>query len=203
MGGAEAGDRWRSERAGAALLVHALIWVLGTPGLDFLSTLDLEKPERRAAIEADVGDFAQVAFAVDALNRHLREPLVDLTTPLQRPFRISQEWNLYRDGPERYVILEVWVDGALRFRTADPEHAWLAPQLRNRHVRPVVESTANQKDAPNWRGLTRYVVERARAEDPGAQEVELRSRGGPFPGRELKLKHRIVAKAPDWKPEVQ
>lgn len=189
-----------AQRATLALIAQALFWVLGTPGLDYLSYLNLRDEGARARMAKDLGGAAGLAFAIDDLERSFRRPIVELLAPVQRPFRISQEWNLYRDGPSRYVLLEVRLDGVLAFRTADPEHAWLAPQLRNRHVRPVVESTANKRDAPNWRGLTRYIVARARAENPALREVELLSRAGPFPGEVLTDGHRIVAKAPSWSP---
>ncbi len=192
-----------AHRAALAGVVHACIWLLGTPGLDYLADVGLDQASTRAELLSEVGEVAHVAFAIDGANRALREPIVKLLAPLQRPFRISQEWNLYRDGPARFVILEIFVDGKLRFRTADAEHAWLAPQLRNRHVRAVVESTATKRDSPNWRGLARYIVARARAEDPNVSEVELRSQSGPFPGTTLKTGHRIVARAPSFTPVMK
>lgn len=192
------------ERAAVVLVVHALIWVLATPGLDYLGKHSFITERERSALREEVGEpLARAAFAAAAFNRSVRLPLTDLIAPLQRPFRISQEWNLYRDGPSRYRLLEVWVDGQLRFRTADDAHDWLAPQLRNRRVRPVVESTAMRKGSPNWRGLTRFIVARALAEDAGVREVELRALEGPFPGTELKVHHRVFARAPGWEPAEQ
>lgn len=187
-------------RAALALLVHVIFWVLGTPGIDYLPSLHLNQSEVAKKVREDLGSAAELAFAIDRLDRHLREPVVDLLEPLQRPFRISQEWSLYRDGPSQYRLLEIYLDGDLRFRTADPRHAWLAPQLRNRHVRPVVESTAMKRGSPNWRGLARYVVEQARAQGLVQQQVQLRALGGPFPGRKLTTTHTILATAPLWEP---
>ena len=152
-------------------------------------------------MRAELGGAAELAFAINRFDRQVREPIVDLFEPLQRPFRISQEWSLYRDGPSQYMLLEIYLDGDLRFRTADPRHAWLAPQLRNRHVRPVVESTAMKRGSPNWKGLARYVISVARAQGRVQQQVELRARAGPFPGRKLRTTHTILASAPDWEPK--
>lgn len=188
------------DRAALALTVHALFWVLATPGLDYMGINDYQTPKSRADLVRNIGvGPANVAFGLAAFNRSVRRPLADLLAPLQRPFRISQEWSLYRDGPANYHLFEIWVDGALRFRTADPEHAWLAPQLRNRRVRAMVESTAMKKNAPNWRGLSRYVVAQAREAWPDAREVELKALFGPYPGTDLKTGHTISASAPDWK----
>lgn len=187
-------------RAALALAFQGLLWLLGTPGLDYLPKLHLDRQEVREQLRADLGQAAGLALAIDRVDRRVREPIVDLLEPLQRPFRISQDWSLYRDGPSRYMLLEIYLDGELRFRTADPRHAWLAPQLRNRHVRPVVESTAMKKGSPNWRGLASYVIQQALAQGRVQQQVELRSRAGPFPGRKLETTHTILASAPGWEP---
>lgn len=187
------------DRASFALLAHAVVWILATPGIDFLGINDYRTPASQSALIKDVGRVpAQLLFGLAAFNRNIRIPLVDLLAPLQRPFRISQEWSLYRDGPAQYRTLEVWIDEELRFRTADPEHAWRASQLRNRRIRAMVESTAQKKNAPNWRGLSRFIVSSAREDFPDAQKVEMRAMVGPFPGTELKLSHSVTASAPGW-----
>ena len=137
-------------------------------------------------------------IALLALNHTLRVPLADMFSPLQRPFRISQEWNLYRDGPNEVRRLEIWVDGSLVYRSIDPNATWLQPQLRNRRLRPVVETTVMSRNSLNWRGLGRYIVASARAAFPTATTVELRCLAGPFPGEDLTLHHSYLAAAPDW-----
>ena len=188
------------DRAIAALGVHALLWILATPGLDYMGINDYKTEKSQAQVVQNVGVIpAQFAFGAAAFNRNIRKPLVDLLAPVQRPFRVSQEWSLYRDGPGQYHTFEVWVDDTLRFRTADPNYDWLAPQLRNRRVRAMVESTAMKRDSPNWRGLARYIVAQAREDFPDAQGVQIKCQVGPYPGSQLTLSHSIVAAAPDWK----
>lgn len=189
------------DRAIGALAVQALLWILATPGLDYMGVNDYVTPASQARLVDSVGVVpANIAFGLAAFNRSVRRPLVELLAPVQRPFRVSQEWSLYRDGPAQYHLFEVWVDGALRFRTADPEHAWLAPQLRNRRVRAMVESTAMKRDSPNWRGLSRYIARRVQVDFPTATDLTIRCMKGPYPGTELTLSHSIRAEAPGWKP---
>lgn len=192
------------DRAIVALVFHAMVWILATPGLDFLGINDYRTPASQAALIEDIGRVpAEIAFGLASFNRNVRRPLADMLAPLQRPFRISQEWSLYRDGPPQYRLFEVWVDGELYFRTADPNHAWLAPQLRNRRIRAMVESTAQKKDSPNWRGLSRYIVNAARRDFPDASLVEMKAMVGAFPGTSVQLSHTITAKAPQWRPVLK
>lgn len=183
-------------------VVYLVLGVLGTPGLDFLKPRDLVTPAQQAELHAELGSpWAELGILAAQINRGVRLPLESRLAPIQRPFRISQSWALYRDGPNRVRRLEVWVDGTLRHRSADPAYDWLAPQLRNRRVRPMVESTAMAQDAQNWQGLTRYIARCAARDFPGAQQVELRAMAGNFPGRKLTEHHRFVARAPAWEPE--
>lgn len=194
----------RHAQALLILGVYLVLGTLGTPGLDFLKPNDLRHPKDQAALRAQVGSpWADLGIGVAWLNRTVRLPLAERFAPIQKPFRISQSWALYRDGPGKVRRLEVWVDGVLRHRSADPDYPWLAPQLRNRRVRPMVESTTMKANSPNWEGLARYITRQALAEDPGVQRVELVATEGPFPGRRLEPQHRIVAQAPSWTPELQ
>ncbi len=164
------------------LLVGSWIFLLATPGLDFLGTRD----------QGVIADF----------NRTVRVPLIRPLEPIQKPFRIAQNWSLYRDGPARVRRLEVRIDGELRYRSLDSEHAWLAPQLRSRRLRPVVESSCRYTNnkAKNWRGLTRFIAERALEAWPEATQVELTCTVSPFPGEDPEPTHRMDALAPDWQP---
>lgn len=121
--------------------------------------------------------------------------------PFQRVTRISQNWSLYRDGPGKLRRMEIWIDDTLRYRSVDPEHAWLGPQLRCRRVRPVVESTTIQYESQNWRGLARFVIEAAQRDFPGVQKVELVATEGRFGATQLKPRFAILATAPEWNPE--
>jgi len=164
------------------LLVGSWLFLLGTPGLDFLDSKD----------QGVIGRF----------NRAVRVPLIRPLEPIQKPFRIAQNWSLYRDGPARVRRLEVWVAGELRYRSLDSEYDWLAPQLRSRRLRPVVESSCRYTSgkARNWRGLTRYVAERALERWPEATQVQLTCTVSPFPGEDARPTHRMEASAPDWTP---
>ena len=193
-----------STKAGILLGVHALFWLLGTPGIDFIGEGQWDTKEERASFVKRVGQpWAQIAFVLADLNRHLRLPVVDLVAPIQRPFRISQEWSLYRDGPSRYRRMEILVDGDLKHRSVDDAYPWLAAQIRSRRIRPMMEAVCMSKTSPNWRGFVRYVAERAQVDFPGAQEVEVRCMEGPFPGTTLTLHHSYLTQAPDWAPVLR
>ncbi|MDP2314583.1 MAG: hypothetical protein Q8P41_16895 [Pseudomonadota bacterium] len=186
-------------RAALILALWALLVLLGTPGLDFLNAKTLRTTSDQDVLRGRIGEpWTALAIQVTRFNREVRLPLAEAVGPLQRPFRVSQEWALYRDGPSKVRRLEVRVDGVLRHRSADAEHGWLAGVLRNRRVRPVVESTCTTETGANWRGLGRLVVARARAEWPDAATVELACTVAPFPGRDATVHHRYVATAPGW-----
>ena len=187
-------------RAGAVAMVWALALLLGTPGLDFIPKGDLLREEDRAEARSLYGPAAEIAIAAATVNREWRLPLVQRVEGIQRPFRIAQNWSLYRDGPHRVRRLEIWIDEELVHRSADSEHDWLTPQLRSRRVRPMVETTVMFPGAraKNWEGLSRFIVERATSEFPDAQRVELICSSDPFPGRARTAHHRIVALAPNW-----
>lgn len=186
-------------RAASILALWALLALLGTPGLDFLgegtlsSAADQEMWRKRS-----VEPWTTAGLLLTKVNREVREPVVDKLAPLQRPFRVSQEWSLYRDGPSKVRRLEVRLDGELVHRSADPAHPWLADVLRNRRIRPVVESTCTSTRGANWRGLGRLVVERARADRPGLKKVELTCTVAEFPGHDATVHHRYVATDPSW-----
>lgn len=192
------------DRRRAILLagVWALLWVLGTPGLDAIPEEALTRPADRAQLEARLpAALWPVADALVTFNGRVRKPLVDALVPLQQPFRIRQEWSLYLDGPRQCHRLEVDVDGALRYRTRDPAHAWRVDLFRAPPIRPIVDGTAGKATGGgNWRGLVRLVTEAALAEDPQVQRVELRGMWGAFPACVTRLHHAFVAAAPDWEP---
>lgn len=186
-------------RAAVVLALWALLALLGTPGLDFLNARTLRSAADQAAWRERIAEpWATAGLAIARLNRDLRLPVADALAPLQRPFRVSQQWFLYRDGPSKVCRLEVRLDEELVHRSADPTHPWLADVLRNRRIRPVVESTCTNENGPNWRGLARLVVARARVERPALRKVDLACTVAPFPGRDATVHHRYVASAPEW-----
>ncbi|HMU81122.1 MAG TPA: hypothetical protein PKC57_12760, partial [Microthrixaceae bacterium] len=132
----------------AALLlgVHLLFWVLGTPGLDLMTTMQYLTPQNREKLSQQVpAPVATAIFDLAMFNRAVRLPVVELFAPIQKPFRIAQSWHLYKDGPAKLQRLEIFVDDQLVHRSVDPGHAWLEPQLRYRRVRPMVESTVTKR----------------------------------------------------------
>lgn len=189
-------------RALLILLTGAFIAILGTPGLDFIKAGDLNTPkEKQEAIRRYGHPWADIGIAIAAFNREIRLPIARKIEPLQRYPRISQNWSLYRDGPGKLRRMEIYLDGELRYRSVDPDHRWLGPQLRSRRVRPVVESTTLQFESQNWQGLARFVIEAARRDFPGVKRVELVATEGAFGQEKLKPRFAIIATDPDWQPE--
>ena len=62
----------------------------------------------------------------------------------------------------------------------------------------MAESLVKRAKAKNRIGLSRFIVERARADFPEAQRIEIRSLTGRRPGKSLRIHHSMVATAPDW-----
>lgn len=176
-------------------------WLLlmGPPGCDYAPTRDLKAPETREAARSIAG-AASVAFVdlVAAVELGFRRPVAKRFKPVERTFRISQQWFLYRDGPSRPKWLEIYVDGEMVFRTGHPEATWRREQFRNRRFRPMVETAAMKKEAVNWAGIGRFIVDRAREDFPDAQEVRIVARRGRFGQPEEVVRHARTARAPDW-----
>jgi hypothetical protein len=173
--------------------------ILATPGLDFIPSKALaSKQAREQVVERGGAVGLKVGQVVVGFNRYARLPLVHVLEPIQKPFRIAQTWNLYRDGPRRVRRMEIQVDGVPVFRTGDRSLQWLGPQLASRKVRPVLETTTRSRRSRNWKGISRFVVERARQAHPQAEKVELLFLVGDFPGVRMEESHRIVAQAPLW-----
>lgn len=189
-----------SLKAAVLLLVHAVLLLLAFPGLDDLGPRSLSRERERRQVIAAVGPaWAEVGFTIARFNARYRLPLIRRLNVLERPFRVKQSYNLYRNGPPRVRRLEITVDGRLVYRTSDPAHRWRGAQLSSRRLRPVVEHTA-QGDSRNWEGLARYVAREARRDFPQARRVVLRAVVGPYPGTDLRPAHRVVLEAPDWIP---
>jgi len=185
-------------RAICILAAHVLLLLLGAPGLDFLPASHLESDQSRETMVERHGELkGQLAIAAADINRQ-RLKIEDSLGQIQPLFRTAQSWHLYRDGPQQIRKLEIRVDGVRVYRTLDPKLDWLEPILRNRRIRPVVESTTARKKAANRRGLGRFIVAQARQDFPKIRKVEIISLIGKRPGRKLRTHHRMVAEAPDW-----
>ena len=182
----------------AALLLGAggMLLMAGFPGLDFLSPKDLRvRVERAHRIAAPLGAVAEGLAAFDA---RVRRPVARLIKPVERTFRIAQEFHLYRDGPRRVDRLEVLVDGVLVYRTRDADHAWRAAQFGNRHLRPMVATAAQKPRAVNQAGIARWIVAQARQDFPDAEEVVIRSTRADFGAEASWVRFWRVARSPGW-----
>jgi hypothetical protein len=193
-----------SFKPGTLLVVYFLMALHGCPGLDYLGPRDFVSEKSQQELRRQMPELgAQAAIAIATFNRKARLPIVRKTEWVQKPFRLAQTWNLYRDGPGRRNYLEIRIDDVLVHRTADSEFNWLTPQLRSRRIRPMVESTARTKNSKNWKGLTRFIVNRALHEFPEAKKVVVQSVQRPFRKGESQNRHAIVATAPEWKPVLK
>ena len=176
--------------AGGALLMA------GFPGLDFVSPKELrEGVEPARAVSAPLG---ALLGGVAWFDLEVRRPIATRLQPIERTFRIAQEFHLYRDGPRAVDRLEVVVDGRVVYRTRDADLAWRAAELGNRHLRPMVASAAQNPDAANQRGLARWILTQARRDFPDAQVVVIRSTRTEFGTEEPWVRFSRVARAPDW-----
>jgi len=182
--------------AAVVLFLTAAELSLATPGLDRLGDHKFEKPKARAAMMEQTLGFLAV-YGAD-FNRAVRLPVNRRLGTLQRPLRIAQSWSLYGGGPEEVQRLEVLVDGQLLFRSKDPERDWLEPVLTYRRVRPIVATTCGGSSL-NDDNLVAYIIRRARADYPAAQQVVVRCTAAPFPDLKLPVEsQRYEATAPSW-----
>lgn len=189
----------KSLRAALLALCYLLLAILGTPGLDYVEDLSAA---RVAQLAQSDNPLAILPIQLRAWDINWRRPLTKLLEPLQRPFRISQNWSLYRDGPYRVERLEILIDDQLVYRSVDPNYTWMEAQLRNRRLRPMVESTVQKTNSQNWLGLSRFIQHHALLDFPQCQHIVLRAMHSPFPGDQPTEHHRIQMNAPDWTPQL-
>lgn len=180
--------------AAAALAAMLAMTCAGTPGLGMMGPT----PYTRHLAEGTGGTAER---AVAWVQQELRWPLARRLLPLQRVFRIRQNWHLYRGGPRRVRHIEIHVDGELVHRTHDPDHAWRAAQLRYRRIRPMQHTLVGDDDAANWRGLTRWVVGQVLETRPDAQEVRISALWRGHQQAAARVVHGRVARAPGWEIE--
>ena len=186
-------------RAIAILSAYLFLLILGMPGLDFLPPGNLQSERAQKEFRQQYGAVrAHFAVVASDLNR-VRLKAENSIGKLQPVFRIAQSWHLFRDGPRAIRKLEIQVDRVPVYRTLDPNLTWMQPILRNRRIRPVVESFVGKPKAVNRWGLARLIVDRARADFPKIQRVDIVTMSGPLPGDDLRRQLRFVAKAPEWK----
>lgn len=211
---------YQALRAAALLVVYGVTFVLATPGLD-VGMQPSESDQAVEALEERGPDRGLLSVGpVARLDREVRQPIVRLLKPLERPLRIAQSWALYGDGAGDVRRLEVWVGKKgerLVYRTGDPDYTWRADLIGSRRLRPLIEGAGHKPASPNIAGLVRLLGRRA-ADDFGVDTIVLTYRVAPWPvapvpeggvhpaslaGGGLSVAHRLVAKAPDWSTSVQ
>lgn len=186
-------------RAVAVLAAGALVFLLGTPGIDFAGNKALQSEASRVAARKDFGPIAEVGIVLMDLNRAVRVPLTEVFGGIQPIFRIRQSWHLYRNGPPVVRRVEILVDGEQVYLTGSSEAAWREAELRYRRIRPPMETTAQEDDAKNTWGMVRWIVTAAREDFPGAEDVVVRALEAPWPGKDFSEHHAWESAAPGWK----
>lgn len=185
-------------RAVLLAAVYIGLFILATPGLDSLGIERLTKAERQKLIRAGTPQWAvELGVDIGTLRRRLLKPL----TPLQRPLRIEQSWGLYGQGQSRVRRMEIYLEDGLVYRSGDSAHEWLEPVLRNRRLRPMVDTVSRKPSAKNRDALLGLIVERAVSEQPQLGVVEVRFTVARFPGTQVHTAHAFRMVSPDWTPE--
>ncbi len=177
--------------------VYLILLIVAAPGISFLKPSLLRTEKARTEFRDDYGPLLErVARAAADLHRAQR-PVAKALGGFQPIFRVRQSWHLYRDGPSTIRRMEVRVDGEPVYRTLDPALRWSEDIFRNRRIRPMAETLVKKPRAKNRAGLGRYIVDRARADFPDAEVVEIRSLWARR-GQEATTHHRMIASAPSW-----
>ena len=186
-------------RAALVLLVALTLLCAGAPWFDYVPS-SIRSPETiDRAVASSPAWFRPLHRALLTFEVNVRRPLANQLRPIEKVFRISQSWHLYRNGPGHVARLEIWADDTLLHRSLDDEHEWLEPILRCRRVRPVAEAVVSADGGRSELGFSRFVIDRIRAERPETQKVELRATWSTWPGTKPEVHHTFVAEAPDWK----
>lgn len=181
-----------------ALFLGALLFCMGTPGLSQMAPKKLTAQQTRM-LKRRVGPAAlPLALGIARANSAVRGPVNRLTRPLWRTFRIKQNWHLYGDGPYRVRRIEVVADGALLYRSRDPQYRWRAHQLEYRRMRPLLDAAAVRAKARHWQGAGRFLVNAVREDFPEVQRVELWSTATRYGQDAAAATHGFTASAPDF-----
>lgn len=190
-------------RAAGLLVLWGVFLVLATPGMDNLKKDALTtRGEQEALGEMYPPWLAAVGIRLAEFNRSVRRPLASALSVVERPFLINQDWGVFDDGPPQVQRLRILIDGQIVYQTLSPDHTWLAPQLRNRHVRPLVDafvSGGRSRDVP---GLVGWLCDEALRSHPEMRRMELLAMWGPWPGDELTVHRRATCAAPSFAPQL-
>jgi hypothetical protein len=186
-------------RAALVLLVASMLLCAGAPWFDYVPLSIRSSATIEHAVATSPSWLRPLHRAMLTFEVDVRRPLASQLKPIERVFRISQSWHLYRNGPSKVARLEIWADDTLLHRSLDDEHDWLEPILRCRRVRPVAEAVVSADGGRSEIGFTNFVVGRIRAERPETKKVELRATWSTWPGTKPEVHHTFLARAPDWK----
>lgn len=190
-------------RAAVLLVLYGVFLVLATPGMDNLKKDALRtRGEQDALAEMYPPWIAALGIRVAEWNRTVRRPLASALSVVERPFLINQDWGVFDDGPPQVQRLRILIDGQIVYQTLSEEHTWLAPQLRNRHLRPLVDAFVSGGHGKDFPGLVGWLCDEALRTHPGMRRLEVLAMWGPWPGDELTVHRRAVCAAPSFEPQL-
>ncbi len=94
--------------------------------------------------------------------------------------------------------MHIFVDEELKYRSGDDTHRWLRSELRYRKLRPIADAYCSGT-SKNARGLSDWIVRRARADFPEASSVSISCSVTAWPEvGESKMVHTRTVRAPEW-----
>lgn len=184
-----------------AFAVLFFLVVMGCPGISELAPGASKKPGLRKLVNRRAGPVAaDLVHGIAVVNDAVRVPFSSRLRKVERVFRIRQEWHLYGGGARRVKRLEILVDGEKVYRMGDPDLDWNGELFDLRRIRPMAQSVTTKDSAFNWKGFGRFVVNEARRDFPGAQEVRIHGVFRPWDAapEDEHVVHGRVARAPDW-----
>lgn len=181
---------WPAIRAFLLLFVIALNALSATPAPTRLGASHLGRPDASEELDAWVSVLAAVGFEVprdrlaDAtvvvVNTWVDARAVAIGQPtrvLRRWLGIRQNWALFARPDTWPSALVVEVDGpggdwVPVYRSLDPDHALLAPQLRYRRIRGIYD--VGDRPGAGYHNLTRWLAGEVFDARPEARRVRVR-----------------------------
>lgn len=184
-----------TENVEAALVAAAMLLLcfLNIPIADTTEE-DRFTPEFRADYEKRVDPVTRkLMYAVADFNE-VYDPLQAKVEPILRFLQIPQHWLIYNHAPYEYRIMEVRVDGEIKFRTPGLEYGWKYWQLRHfRLAYQLNDMTRPGSRFKKWREFGRYVINEAWDDFPEADEIYIIWYSGRYPGVQMYETHRILS----------
>lgn len=186
----ETPSTWAQVRAGLLAAIIGINLLSATPVPMRLSPAHFERPDAQEELQAwlDLLHDAGVPVERDQLVEQLiaaTDAYLDLRSawigqPTAIPRRwlgIRQNWALFARPDTFPTTLAVDVQRAGGtweevYRSLDPEHRTLAPQLRYRRIRGLYD--VGGRPAAPYHNLSRWVADQLFASDPAIERVRLR-----------------------------